>query len=119
MVKIDTSTYDHLGYAYAGTVHRSQGQTKTEAYHLASAGMTDRHLSLVAASRARASYKLYGAEGDLETLADRLGMDRLRVNALEEGRLDLAPSIGEITKGIEQVAQRRKQREKVGIGLDD
>lgn len=119
MVKIDTSTYDHLGYAYADTVHRSQGQTKTEAYHLASAGMTDRHLSLVAASRARSTYKLYGAEGDLETLADRLGMDRLRVNALEEGRRDLATSIAEVTKGIEHAVQRRKQREKVGIGFDD
>lgn len=119
MVKIDTSTYDHFGYAYAGTVHRSQGQTKDAAFHLASTGMTDRHLSLVAASRARGSYKLYGAEGDLETLADRLGMDRLRVNALEEGRKEVAPPIDEITKGIEQAVKRRKQREKVGIGFDD
>lgn len=119
IVKIDTSTFDHFGYAYAGTVHRSQGQTKDEAFQLATAGMTDRHLSLVAASRARDRYKLYGAEGDLETLADRLGMDRLRVNALEEGRKDVAHPVSEITKGIEQAVKRRKQREKVGIGLDD
>jgi ATP-dependent exoDNAse (exonuclease V) alpha subunit len=85
-IKFDPEQMRHFGYAYAGTVHKGQGQTKEECYHLAHAGMTDRHLSLVAASRARGSYTMYGAQGDIENIEERLGMDRLRGNALEAGR---------------------------------
>lgn len=85
-IVFDPAKIDHIAHAYATTVHKSQGQTVTEAYHLADAGMTDSHLSLVAASRARSTYRLYGSEGDLEHLADRIGRDRFRANAIEEGR---------------------------------
>lgn len=84
-VTINLHRYQYLTYDYATTVHRSQGQTREQAFQLASAGMTDRHLALVAISRARASYRLYGAENDLDAIAERLGLDRQKVNALEEG----------------------------------
>jgi ATP-dependent exoDNAse (exonuclease V) alpha subunit len=85
IVTVDPQQYRYLSYDYATTVHRSQGQTREQAFHLAAVGMTDRHLSLVAITRARDSYRLYGAENDLEAIAERLGLDRQKVNALEEG----------------------------------
>lgn len=84
-VTVDPQQYPYLNYDYATTIHRSQGQTREQVFHLATVGMTDRHLSLVAISRARDSYRLYGAENDLEAIGERLGLDRQKVNALEEG----------------------------------
>lgn len=84
-IAVDLRQYLHLSYDYASTVHRSQGQTREQAFHLASIGMTDRHLSLVAMSRARGAYRMYGAENDLEAIGERLGLDRQKTNALEEG----------------------------------
>lgn len=55
-------------------------------FFLASVGRLDVHLSLVAATRHRDNFKMYATESDLEAMQERLGMERLRVNALEEGR---------------------------------
>lgn len=84
-ITVDPQQYRHLSYDYASTVHRSQGQTREQAFQLASIGMTDRHLSLVAMSRARGSYRMYGAENDLDAIGERLGLDRQKTNALEAG----------------------------------
>jgi ATP-dependent exoDNAse (exonuclease V) alpha subunit len=86
VVKLDTSTYGELDYAYARTVDKAQGTTVAEAYFLASVGRMDVHLSLVAATRYRDRFKMYATESDLESLQERLGVERLRVNALEEGQ---------------------------------
>lgn len=107
-IVFDPAKVDHFAHAYATTVHKSQGQTVTEAYHLADVGMTDSHLSLVAASRARSTYRLYGAEGDLENLAERLGRDRFRSNAMEEGRhhAEPAPTAEQRKHAIREAAQQ-------------
>jgi transcriptional regulator with XRE-family HTH domain len=88
LVKFDTGTYDRLDHAYAQTVHKNQGATVEFSALLATVGTADVHSMLVAATRHRASsgFRMYGAESDLEHMAERLGMERLRVNALEEGR---------------------------------
>lgn len=91
-IVVDPGDYPYLGLGYASTVHKAQGQTKEQVFHLADLGMTDRHLSLVAMSRARGGYRLYGAENDLEAIGERLGLERQKVNALEEGiRIDRLP----------------------------
>jgi conjugative relaxase-like TrwC/TraI family protein len=87
MVKLDTATYGHLDYAYARTVDRAQGATVTQAYFLASAQRVDVHLGLVAATRHRDGFKVYATEADLEVFQERVGSDRLRMNALEEGMM--------------------------------
>jgi len=86
LVKLDTATYGDLDYAYARTVDKAQGATVTRSFFLASAERMDVHLGLVAATRHREHFKLYATEGDLELIEERLGVERLRVNALEEGR---------------------------------
>lgn len=86
VVRLDTVTYGELDHAYARTVDKAQGATVSEAYFLASVGRMDVHLSLVAATRYRDRFKMYATESDLDVLQERLGMERLRVNALEEGR---------------------------------
>lgn len=120
----DPDKIDHFAHAYASTVHKSQGQTVHEAYHLADAGMTDSHLSLVAASRARYRYRMYGSEGDLEHLAERMGRDRFRINATDEGRhhAERAPTPEQRKHAVRQAAEqiretnlRRQRRHKIAI----
>jgi conjugative relaxase-like TrwC/TraI family protein len=85
-VKLDTATYGELDYAYARTVDRAQGATVSHTFFLASVGRLDVHLGLVAATRHRETFRMYATESDLDAMQERLGMERLRVNALEEGR---------------------------------
>jgi conjugative relaxase-like TrwC/TraI family protein len=85
-VKLDTGYYGELDYAYARTVDRAQGATVSNGYFLASVSRMDVHLGLVAATRYREAFKLYATESDMEMLEEKLGVERLRVNALEEGR---------------------------------
>lgn len=97
LVKLDTATYGDLDYAYARTVDKAQGATVTQSFFLASAERMDVHLGLVAATRHRERFKLYATEGDLELIAERLGVERLRVNALEEGRY-VEPPLPQLTQ---------------------
>lgn len=94
LVKFDTGTYSRLDHAYAQTVHKNQGATVEFASLLGTVGTADVHSMLVAATRHRsaAGFRMYAAESTLEHMAERLGMERLRVNALEEGR-KVAPMV--------------------------
>jgi conjugative relaxase-like TrwC/TraI family protein len=83
VVAFDTADYQSLTYAYAMTVHKSQGQGKTKVFHLASPEMADRHLQLVAFTRTKEDYRLYGAEDDIARLAPKL-KDRYKRNASEQ-----------------------------------
>lgn len=112
-VVIDPEKYNHFTYDYASTVYRSQGQTKEQAFHLADVGMTDRHQALVAMSRMRDSYRLYGAENDLDAIGERLGMDRQKTNALEEGIR--VPEAGHAKQEPQQ--QRRRPEDEIGMTL--
>jgi ATP-dependent exoDNAse (exonuclease V) alpha subunit len=91
-VRVVPAEYKNLQHAYASTVHKAQGQGKEKVFHLADTGMTDRQLSLVAFTRTKGSYKLYGADADLDPgfLAERMGTDRMKSNALE-ARKPMAP----------------------------
>ena len=93
-VRVVPAKYKQLQHAYASTVHKAQGQGKEKVYHLADAAMTDRQLSLVAFTRAKGAYKLYGADADLDPgfLGERMGTDRLKANALE-ARKPQAPTV--------------------------
>lgn len=86
VVKFDTRTYDRIDHAYAGTIHKAQGVTVEKSMLLGTVGTTDVHAMLVAATRARGQFRMFGAESDLELMAERMGLERLSVNALEEGR---------------------------------
>jgi conjugative relaxase-like TrwC/TraI family protein len=83
VVRFDTADYQSLAYAYAMTVHKSQGQGKAKVFHLASPEMADRHLQLVAFTRTKENYRLYGAADDIERLAPKL-KDRFKRNASEQ-----------------------------------
>ena len=96
LIKLDTATYGDLDHAYARTVDKAQGATVTASFFLASAQRMDVHLGLVAATRHREHFKLYATEGDLEVIEERLGVERLRVNAMEEGRY-VEPSATQVT----------------------
>lgn len=76
-----------VDYGFVSTVHKAQGQSVEEVYHLGHRSMTDRQLSLVSFTRMKSSYAVYGAASEL---FDRSGdaahaTDRLQTNALTEG----------------------------------
>jgi len=135
-VRVVPAEYRNLQHAYASTVHKAQGQGKEKVYHLADTGMADRQLSLVAFTRTKGAYKLYGADADLDPafLGERMGTDRLKANALE-ARKAPAPSPGDpsfrerIAYAWKQVVNRvrgrhqtpkreqRDQKVKLGVGM--
>lgn len=80
----DTADYKSLTHAYAMTVHKSQGQGRQDVFHLASPSMTDRHLQLVAFTRTKDSYRMYGAAEDIHQMAPRIGRDRPKQNAIDQ-----------------------------------
>lgn len=105
-IAFDTREFSALAYGYASTVHKSQGQSKTEVYHYAgenSAGVSDRQLALVAFTRMKQSYQLYGTVNGIygPALDANVATDRLQMNALEEGltgRTTKRPEVAEATK---------------------
>lgn len=92
VLKFSTRDYADLSGAFSRTIHKSQGQTVSSTYYLANGGM-DTHLSMVAFTRSRENFKMYVTEQDLESMEERLGLDRLRMNALEEGRFGEAKEL--------------------------
>jgi len=82
----NTYEYNALTHRYANTVHAAQGQGKKEIYHLLNTGMADNQSTLVAFTRLTSGhYKLYGTGDDIENLSERLGLDRLKGNAVQAG----------------------------------
>ncbi|MFZ3017267.1 MAG: MobF family relaxase [Gallionella sp.] len=85
-IQFNTAHYKDFKHNYAMTVHASQGQGKNAVFSLCSAGMTDRHLSLVAFTRMKKTFKLYGTEEDFELLGDKLERTQLKTNAVHLAR---------------------------------
>src|SRR5690606_8282828 len=82
----NTNDHNALAHNYAGTVHKAQGQGAAEVFHLANLSMADNQSSLVAFTRLTGGdYRLYGTEEEVERLAERLGMDRVKGTALQAG----------------------------------
>ncbi|WP_395119856.1 MobF family relaxase [Rhodanobacter sp. FW102-FHT14D06] len=105
-VAFETRDFSALAHGYASTVHKSQGQSKTEVYHYAgenAGGVSDRQLSLVAFTRMKQSYGLYGTVDGIygPALDANVVTDRLQMNALEEGltgRTTKRPQVAEAPK---------------------
>ncbi|MBS0536976.1 MAG: AAA family ATPase, partial [Proteobacteria bacterium] len=84
-VSIRTQDFDHFNQGYADTIHKSQGQGKAAVFHLVNPQQTDNQTMLVAFTRMTHQYRLYGAEEDLELAKLRLGLDRTKQNAIQQG----------------------------------
>lgn len=85
-VAVDTEHWNHLQAGYCRTVHDAQGQGKPAVFHFANARMVDNQSALVAFTRLTSDkYRMYGAEVELEQVKSRLGADRLKQNAIQEG----------------------------------
>lgn len=83
-VKFDTADFCSLTHNYAMTVHKSQGQGVEEVRILISPMMTDKHLQLVADTRAKSIFTMHGAQDDFELMHKRIGLERLKVNAIDQ-----------------------------------
>ncbi|MGJ4727748.1 MobF family relaxase [Luteimonas sp. SDU101] len=85
---VDTNEFNHLQAGYCRTVHDAQGQGRAAVFHFANAKMMDNQSGLVAFTRLTSDrYRMYGAEVELEQVKNRLGADRLKQNATQEGLL--------------------------------
>jgi len=86
-ISFNSAKFKHVAHAYAATVHKSQGQGEPDVFHLAGSGQMDNALQLVAFTRMKQKYRLYGAISDLEVLEKqgKFGERRMKMNALEEG----------------------------------
>jgi conjugative relaxase-like TrwC/TraI family protein len=95
VVVVDCTKVAPVAWAYASTVHKSQGQSIDKVAQLADAGMLDRQLSLVGFTRMREKFTLYGADADLDPgfLAERMGTDRLKQNASQHLKKQQAPTV--------------------------
>lgn len=86
-IAIDTAEFNHLAHGYCRTIHDSQGQGKKAVFHFANAKMTDNQSALVAFTRLTSAggYRMYGETSEIEQVKNRLGVDRLKQNATQEG----------------------------------
>lgn len=89
LLTFNTDEYNAINHRYGNTIHAAQGQGKQEIYHLLNSGMADNQSTLVAFTRLTGGhYKLYGTGDDIESLEGRLGLDRLKGNAIQAGLRD-------------------------------
>jgi conjugative relaxase-like TrwC/TraI family protein len=84
IVKFNSKDFASLDHSYAMTVHKSQGQGRGSVFVLANAGMTDLHFALVAFTRTKQFFRLYGAKDDLSSMGRRFGRERLKTNASDQ-----------------------------------
>lgn len=101
IVRFNSRDFASLDHSYAMTVHKSQGQGRDSVFVLANAGMTDLHFALVAFTRTKNSFRLYGARDDLARMGQRFGRERLKTNASEQ--------LQEPERKSEKLAQRLMQ----------
>lgn len=108
-VAVDTDEWNHLQAGYCRTVHDAQGQGKAAVFHFANARMVDNQSALVAFTRLTSDrYRMYGAEVELEQVKNRLGADRLKQNATQEG---LWKDRGRKTPTLEQEYEQALQKQ--------
>lgn len=88
IVEFNTNDYKAVAHNYATTVHKAQGASKEQVFHLINSGggMMDNHSTLVAFTRlTKGDYRMYGSSDDIERLGERFGLERLKGNAITEG----------------------------------
>lgn len=120
VVAFNTKDFSSLGHNFATTVHKSQGASKEEIFHLASSGMMDNHSSLVAFSRlTKGEYRLYGTTDDIETLKERFGLERLKETARDAGIKNKNEAEAIIEAHTKRSAQESKKAEKSALSSDE
>ncbi len=83
-MQFNTSEMNAMNHAYTKTVHKAQGQGRSEVFHLANVAMMDNQSALVAMTRLTDGfYRMYGTSDDFDQVKGRLGMDRLKENAVD------------------------------------
>ena len=106
---VDTADWNHLQAGYCRTVHDAQGQGAAAVFHFVNAKMVDNQSALVAFTRLTSDrYRMYGAEVELEQVRSRLGVDRLKQNATQEGLWKERPKTqAPIEQEVDQQRRRR------------
>jgi conjugative relaxase-like TrwC/TraI family protein len=86
VITFTNNQYSALSLGYAGTVYRSQGQGREAIFHLGGSNVS-RQLQLVAFTRQKSEYTLYGTAADLydRSIEPGFASDKLQTNALTEG----------------------------------
>lgn len=108
---VDTADWNHLTPGYCRTIHDAQGQGKAAIFHFANAKMMDNQAGLVAFTRLTTGrYRMYGAEVELEQVRNRLGVDRLKQNATQEGLWQEKPRTPATTMKRESDQERRREQ---------
>ena len=83
-IRFDSHQYSAFDLDYCSTIHKAQGQGKTDIFHLGHPGMMDNQSALVAFTRLTSgSYKLYADTMALDQIKNKLGQQRLKENAIE------------------------------------
>ncbi|MBJ6984041.1 MobF family relaxase [Luteimonas sp. MC1750] len=93
VVAVDTQEWNHLSHGYCRTVHGAQGQGNPAIFHFANAKMMDNQSAMVAFTRLTSprGYRMYGSELEIDQIRNRLGVDRFKQNATQEGLIGDQP----------------------------
>ncbi len=118
IVQFNTSEHNALAHRYAMTVHKAQGQGKSEVYHLATnMGMLDQQSALVAFTRlTKGSYRMYTTDEMMERMAERLGTERHKEMALSVGLSETqAAPVRNLVQDVEELLAGLKPQTQVPI----
>lgn len=118
IVQFNTSEHNALAHRYAMTVHKAQGQGKSEVYHLATnMGMLDQQSALVAFTRlTKGSYRMYTTDEMMERMAERLGTERHKEMALSVGLSETqAAPVRNLVQDVEELLAGLKPQPRVPI----
>ncbi|HHA2407932.1 TPA: MobF family relaxase [Stenotrophomonas maltophilia] len=118
ILKFNTSEHNALAHRYAMTVHKAQGQGKSEVYHLATnMGMLDQQSALVAFTRlTKGSYRMYTTDNVMDRLAERLGTERHKEMALSVGLSETqAAPVRNLVQDVEELLAGLKPQPRVPI----
>lgn len=116
IVQFNTSEHNALAHRYAMTVHKAQGQGKSEVYHLATnMGMLDQQSALVAFTRlTKGSYRMYTTDEMMERMAERLGTERHKEMALSVGLSETqAAPVRNLVQDVEELLAGLKPQPQV------
>lgn len=114
IVAFNTEDMCHLSHNFATTVHKAQGASKQEVFHLINASMLDNHSGLVAFTRLTSGrYRAYGTTEDIEGLRERFGLERLKETALGAGVKNEAQAL--VQAQVLRQAHADQRAEKVSL----
>lgn len=117
VVRFDSHQYSALDLSYCSTIHKAQGQGKTDIFHLGHAGMTDNQSALVAFTRlTKGSYTLFADSMSLDQIKGKLGQQRLKENAIEVKK-PMRVKQPDLENEFEQLGRQLGQKLKVNSGF--